>query len=150
MTAVANLPSPGLGMQTSTLPDVVTASARSGWCNRTCGRWSPRCARCPRGRRHLTTSCSKTQWARAWPPLQYASCLDSSDHAGAGRAVLPVWTLFCRQSAQEIVPPPARKALAASLFSLRRTPCWRTLTRDAPHAALIDGNGGDRCGGSAL
>ena len=35
--------------------------------------------------------------------LQYASCLDNSNHTGAGRALLSVWTLFRCQSAQEIV-----------------------------------------------
>lgn len=32
--------------------------------------------------------------------LQYASCLDNSNHNGAGRSLLPVWTLFRCQSTQ--------------------------------------------------
>src|SRR5699024_4180346 len=38
--------------------------------------------------------------------LQYASCLDNSNHTGAGRALLPIWTLSCCQSAQKIVRYP--------------------------------------------
>lgn len=35
--------------------------------------------------------------------LQYASCLDNSNHPEADRALPSIWTLFCCQSAQEIV-----------------------------------------------
>ena len=35
--------------------------------------------------------------------LQHVSCLDNSNHTGAGRALLSIWTLFRCQSAQEIV-----------------------------------------------
>lgn len=35
--------------------------------------------------------------------LQYASCLDNSNHTEAGRAHPSVWTLFRCQSAQDIV-----------------------------------------------
>lgn len=35
--------------------------------------------------------------------LQYASCLDNSNHPEADRALPSIWTLFCCQSAQKIV-----------------------------------------------
>ena len=35
--------------------------------------------------------------------LQYASCLDNSNHTEAGRVLPSIWTLFCCQSAQKIV-----------------------------------------------
>ena len=41
--------------------------------------------------------------------LQYASCLDNSNHTGAGCALLPIWTLCCCQSAQEILRYPSRR-----------------------------------------
>lgn len=58
--------------------------------------------------------------------LQYASCLDNSNHPEADRALPSIWTLFCCQSAQEIVRYRSshgwvRAALIASW------PCTRTV-----------------------
>lgn len=49
--------------------------------------------------------------------LQYASCLDNSNHPEADRALPSIWTLFCCQSAQEIVRYPAKPTLAEQVFS---------------------------------
>lgn len=51
--------------------------------------------------------------------LRYASCLDSSSHSGAGRALLPIWTISRRQSAQEIAR--CRGGLSPSAGARSRT-----------------------------
>ncbi|MBM6784572.1 IS3 family transposase [Enorma massiliensis] len=57
-------------------------------------------------RSDLRDSSSSVTMGSGMAFLQYASCLDNSNHTGADRALLPIWTLFRCQSAQEIVRYP--------------------------------------------
>lgn len=58
--------------------------------------------------------------------LQYASCLDNSNHPEADRALPSIWTLFCCQSAQEIVR--YRSSLVWLCTALMASwPCTRTV-----------------------
>ena len=57
--------------------------------------------------------------------LQYASCLDNSNHTEAGRALPSIWTLFSCQSTQEIVR--YRSSLVWLCTALMASwPCTRT------------------------
>ena len=58
--------------------------------------------------------------------LQYASCLDNSNHPEADRALPSIWTLFCCQSAQKIVR--YRSSLVWLCTALMASwPCTRTV-----------------------
>ena len=61
-------------------------------------------------------------------PLRYAYCLGNSDHAESDRTLLPIWTLFRCQNAQEIV-----RYLILQVIHLPVNPARRTKEKACTH-----------------